>query len=278
MSKKIFLIGEVGINHNGSLSLAKKIILAAKKNGFDAVKFQKRNPEISVPDNKKDELKNTPWGTMTYLKYKKKIEFEKKEYDQIDKYCKKLKIDWFASPWDIDSLDFLKQYNLKYNKVPSAMLTNLDLLKAIAKEKKYTFISTGMSNMKQIETAINIFKKNKCKFAILHCVSSYPAKDKDLNLNMIKTLKDKFKCDVGYSGHEKSVNPSVYAAVLGARYIERHITIDRTLWGTDQSASLEINGMALLSELTSKIDILLGDGKKTFLPDEKLKLKSMKYW
>lgn len=276
--KKIFLIGEVGINHNGSLKLAKDIILAAKKFGFDAVKFQKRNPDVSVPDNIKKELKNTPWGLMTYLDYKKKVEFNKKEYDEIDKYCKKIKIDWFASPWDLDSVKFLRQYKLKYNKVPSAMLTNYKLLEEIAKGRKITFISTGMSKMKDIKNAVNIFKKNKCKFILLHCVSTYPAQEKDLNLKMILTLKKQFKCDIGYSGHEKSVNPSLYAAVLGANYIERHITIDRTLWGTDQSASLEVNGMALLGELSSKINLILGDGKKKFLKDEKKKLETMKYW
>lgn len=276
--KKIFLIGEVGINHNGSVALAKKIIFEAKKRGFNAVKFQKRNPDISVPDNKKEEIKSTPWGTITYLNYKKKIEFQKKEFDEINRYCKKIQIDWFASPWDLDSVKFLKQYKLKYNKVPSAMLTNHKLLNAIAKEKKITFISTGMSTMTDIRIAVNIFKKYKCKFVLLHCVSTYPAEEKDLNLKMILTLKNKFKCDIGYSGHEKSVNPSLYAAVLGAKYIERHITVDRTLWGTDQSASLELNGMSLLSELSSKINLILGDGQKRFLNDEKKKLKSMKYW
>ncbi len=276
--KKIFLIGEVGINHNGSLKLAKDIILAAKKFGFDAVKFQKRNPEISTPDNKKEDIRNTPWGSMSYLNYKKRIEFSEKQYIEIDKFCKKIDIEWFASAWDKDSVIFLRKFNLKYHKISSAMITNYELLDFIAKEKKTTFISTGMCKLIDVEKAVKIFKKNKCKHILMHCVSTYPAKEEDLNLNMIKTLKDKFKCDVGYSGHEKSVNPSLYAAVAGARYIERHITVDRTLWGTDQSASLELNGMALLSEMIKKIDNIMGDGKKKFLKEEKIKLSSQKYW
>ncbi len=276
--KKIFLIGEVGINHNGNLKLAKDIILAAKRFGFDAVKFQKRNPEISTPENKKDDIRNTPWGSMSYLNYKKKIEFSEKQYREIDKFCKKIDIEWFASAWDKDSVIFLRKFNLKYQKISSAMITNYKLIDFIAKEKKPTFISTGMCKLTDVEKVVKIFKKNKCKYILMHCVSTYPAKEEDLNLSMIKTLKKKFKCEVGYSGHEKSVNPSLYAAVVGARYIERHITVDRTLWGTDQSASLELNGMALLSEMVQKIDNIMGDGKKKFLKEEKIKLSSQKYW
>ncbi len=276
--KKIYIIGEIGINHNGSIKIAKKIISEAKKRGFDAVKFQKRNPDISTPNKKKYEIRNTPWGNLTYLDYKKKIEFEEKEFDEIDKYCKKINIDWFASAWDIDSLKFLKKYKIKFNKVASAMLKNIKLLEAISKQKKTTLISTGMSSMRDVEKAVKIFKKNKCKYILMHCVSSYPTKEEYLNLRMIDTLKKKFNCEVGYSGHEKSVTPSLYAAVLGATYIERHITIDRTMWGTDQSASLELNGMSLISEMLPKINKILGDGKKKILKDEKLKFLSQKYW
>ena len=276
--KKIYLIGEIGINHNGSVKIAKKIISEAKRRGFNAVKFQKRNPDISTPEKKKYEIRNTPWGNLTYLDYKKKIEFEKKEFDEIDKYCKKINIDWFASAWDIESLKFLKKYKIKFNKVASAMIKNVELLKAISKQKKTTLISTGMSSMKDVEKAVKIFKKNKCKFILMHCVSSYPTKEENLNLRMINTLKKKFGCEVGYSGHEKSVTPSLYAAVLGATIIERHITIDRTMWGTDQSASLELNGMSLISEMLPKINKILGDGKKKILKDEKLKFLSQKYW
>jgi len=276
--KKTFLIGEIGINHNGDIKLAKKIIEHAKKAGFDCVKFQKRNPEISTPSKKKNEKRFTPWGEMSYLDYKKKIEFSKVEYNEINRFCKKIKIDWFASAWDIDSLNFLKKYKLKYNKVPSAMLTNLELIEAIANQKKMTFISTGMSNYKILDKVIKIFKKKKCKFQLLHCVSTYPAKLKDLNLKMIEKLKKKYKSEIGYSGHEASVGPSVYACCLGATTIERHITIDRTLWGTDQASSLEKNGMISLVDMVRKFEICYGTGVKKFLKEEKIKLKDMKYW
>ncbi len=276
--KKIYLIGEIGINHNGSIKIAKKIINEAKKRGFDAVKFQKRNPDVSTPNKKKYEIRNTPWGNLTYLDYKKKIEFSEKEFDQINRYCKKINIDWFASAWDLDSLKFLKRYKTKYNKIASAMIKNIKLIEAVSKQKKTTLISTGMSSMKDVEKAVKIFKKNKCKFILMHCVSSYPTKEEDLNLRMIGTLKKKFNCEVGYSGHEKSVTPSLYAAVLGATFIERHITIDRTMWGTDQSASLELNGMSMIGEMLPKISKILGNGKKKLLKDEKLKFLSQKYW
>ncbi len=276
--KKILLIGEIGINHNGDINIAKKLIKNAKIAGFDAVKFQKRDPDITTPDSFKDQPRNTPWGNTTYFEYKKKIEFSKKHFDEIDKFCKKIKIQWFASPWDEKSNKFLKQYRLKYNKVASAMLTNTKLLDKIAKQKRYTFISTGMSTEKNIKDAINIFKRNKCKFMLMHCVSSYPAKDYQLNLNYIKTMKKKFKADVGYSGHEISVSPSLMAACLGAQAIERHITLDRTMWGTDQSASLELNGMKLLTELIRKFEECKGDGIKKFNSLEKKMLKKFKYW
>ena len=276
--KKIYLIGEIGINHNGNVKIAKKIISEAKKRGFDAVKFQKRNPDISTPNKKKYEIRNTPWGNITYLDYKKKIEFNEENFDQINKFCKEINIDWFASAWDLDSLKFLNKYKLKYNKVASAMIKNTKLLEAISKQKKKTLISTGMSTMKDVEKAVRIFRKNKCKFILMHCVSNYPTKEENLNLRMINTLKKKFNCEVGYSGHEKSVTPSLYAAVLGATFIERHITIDRTMWGTDQSASLELNGMSVIGEMLPKINKILGDGKKKFLKDEKIKFLSQKYW
>jgi len=276
--KKPFLIAEIGINHNSSVKLAKKLIDLAKNSGFDAVKFQKRNPDISTPESQKLKIRNTPWGDITYLAYKKKIEFGLKEYREIDKYCKKLKIIWFASAWDIESLNYLKKFKLKYNKVASAMLTNLDLVKAIAKEKKLTFISTGMSSMKDIQKSINIFKKNKCKFVLMHCVSQYPCPEEKLNLKMILTLKEKFKCDVGYSGHEKTVSPSIFAYFLGANYIERHITLDRSMWGTDQAASLSSDGMINLAKILKKSSITLGNGKKNISKEEKEMLKKFKYW
>ena len=273
-----FLIAEIGINHNRSIELAKKLIDLALKYKFDAVKFQKRNPDISTPKNQKNQMRETPWGYITYLEYKKKIEFNLKDFKEIDNYCKKKKIHWFASAWDIDSQKFLRGFNFKFNKIASAMLTNLDLLKEIAKEKRFTFISTGMSNLKDIERCVNIFKKNKCPYAILHCVSTYPCDEKDLNLKTIQTLKKKFKCQIGYSGHESSVSPSIIASMLGAEIIERHITLDRSMWGTDQSASLEEDGISQLTSVLNKIPLMIGTGiKKTSLEEKKM-LTKFKYW
>ena len=276
--KKPFLIAEVGINHNGSIVLAKKLIDLAKKYNFNAVKFQKREPEISTPEHQKSKVRNTPWGDISYLEYKKKIEFGLKEFKEIDNYCKKIKIDWFCSPWDIESLKFLKKFKTKYNKVASAMLTNLDLIELMAKEKKFTFISTGMSKMSDIIKAVNIFKKYNCNFVLMHCVSTYPCPEKDLNLNLILTLKKKFKCKIGYSGHEDSVSPSLAAWFLGADYIERHITLDRSMYGTDQAASLAEPGIRELTAVLSKFPIMFGDGKKNLGKDEKNLIAKFKYW
>ena len=199
--KRPFLIAEIGINHNGSVRLAKKLIDLAKKYNFDSVKFQKRDSDICVPKHQKDKMRTTPWGDMTYLEYRKKIEFGEREYKEIDQHCKRIKIDWFASVWDANSLKFMKKFNTKYNKVASAMLSNQVLLELIAKEKKLTFISTGMSNMRNINKAVKIFKKNKCDFVLMHCVSNYPCQEKDLNLNLIVTLRKKFKCKIGYENN-----------------------------------------------------------------------------
>ena len=276
--KKPILIAEIGINHNGSIELAKKMIDLASKYKMDVVKFQKRDPNICVPDKYKGLYRETPWGNMTYLEYKKKIEFGRKEFDVIDKYCKKKKIKWFASAWDIESQKFLKKYNSKYNKIASALVTNLKFLDFVAKEKKHTFISTGMTNLKDIKNAVKIFKKNKCDFTLMHCVSSYPAPEENLNLNTINTLRNKFKCSVGYSGHENSVSPSLYAFLLGASAIERHITLDRSMWGTDQSASLAEPGIKNLVELINKSQTILGNGIKTKSKEDKKLEKKFRYW
>ena len=276
--RKPFIIGEIGINHNGSIKLAKQLIDLAKESGFDAVKFQKRNPDISTPEIQKDKMRATPWGEMSYLQYKWKIEFGKKEFDIINNYCKKKNIIWFASAWDLESQKFLSKYKLKYNKIASAMLTNLKLLNSVAKEKKLTFISTGMSTLKDISVAIKIFKKYKCKFVLMHCVSTYPCPIDQLNLKTIVTLRNKFKCEVGYSGHEAEVSPSLFAYFLGATYIERHITLDRSMWGTDQSASLSETGMKNLSNILNKTSSIVGNGKKTITAQEKQLIKKFKYW
>ncbi len=276
--KKPTLIAEIGINHNGSIKLAKKLIDLAKENGFDYVKFQKRTPEISTPEYQKEIMRETPWGRISYLNYKKKIELSLEQYDQIDHYCKKKKIKWFVSCWDINSLNKMKKYKFDYHKVASAMITNYPLLNAIAKTKVKTIISTGMCSEKDVTKAVNIFKKHKCKFSLLHCVSTYPASEQDLNLNCINYLKKKYKCEIGYSGHETSVSPSILAYVLGATIIERHITLDRSMWGTDQSASLSEEGLRNLSKTINKLPKMLGNGKKKFLKDEKKIAQKLRYW
>jgi len=275
---QVFVIAEIGINHNGSLEIAKQLIRMAKECGCDAVKFQKRDVSVCIPFWKRNDTRETPWGKLTYFEYKKKLEFSREEYDAIDNYCKSLHIDWFASPWDINSLKFLRKYDLKYNKIASAMLTNIPLLNAVAKEGKFTFVSTGMSTMKNIERAVNIFRKYECPFALMHCVGTYPAKNDDLNLRMIPMLKKRFKCPVGYSDHSRGVLAASLAVALGACAIEKHITLDRTMFGTDQANSLEKRGLEILVRDVHSVSSMLGDGKKRLLDEEKLKLKDLKYW
>ena len=276
--KKPFLVAEIGINHNGSIEEAKKIIDLAKKYNFDCVKFQKRDLDICIPENQKQIMRETPWGYISYIDYKKKIELSESQYSDLLRYCKKINIGMFVSCWDTNSLYQMKKFNFKYNKVASAMITNIDLLKLIAKEKKKTFISTGMCNMKDIVQAVKIFKKYKCPFVLMHSISVYPCDEKLLNLNIIITLKKKFKCEVGYSGHETSVSPSITAYLLGADYIERHITLDRASWGTDQAASLSENGIEYLTSVLRGIPSMLGDGKKKYLKKEKKISKKQRYW
>ena len=276
--KKPFLVAEAGINHNGSISDAKKLIKLAKKYEFDAVKFQKRDLNVCIPEHQRKVMRETPWGYISYFEYKKKIEFSLKQYKELSFYAEKIGIDLFVSCWDINSLKQMKKLNLKYNKIASAMITNLEFLTEVAKEGKKTFISTGMCTMKDIEKAISIFKKFNCNFVLMHSISLYPCDESLLNLNLIRTLKNKFNCEIGYSGHESSVSPSIAAFLLGADYIERHITLDRASWGTDQAASLEEPGLNNLTTLLSKIPIMLGDGKKKFLTEEKKVSKKMRYW
>ena len=276
--KKPYLIAEIGINHNGSLKMAKKLIDLAVKHKFDAVKFQKRNPNVSTPEYLKNTLRHTPWGEITYLQYKNKIEFDLKEFREIDSYCKLKKINWFVSCWDIDSVNFMKNFKVKLHKVASAMITNKQLIEKISKQKIKTLISTGMCSLNDISNAIKIFKKNKCPYVIMHCVSQYPCPENILNLNLIPFYKKKFKCEVGYSGHESTVSPSTFAWILGATYIERHITIDRSLWGTDHAASLSEDGIRNLSNILLKAPNFFGSGKKIISSSEKKLLKKFKYW
>ena len=257
---KPYLIAEIGINHNGDLDITKKLIDNAVKAKFDAVKFQKRDLNIVYTKDLLDSARESPWGT-TQRDQKKGLEFEKKEYEQIDQYCKNVKIDWFASAWDINSLKFLDQYNLKYNKVASAMIVDQNFLKEIAKRKKHTFISTGMSSVEDIDNAVKTFKDSKCSFELMHCVSTYPMKAKDANLFTIQALKKKYECDVGYSGHENGVAVSLAAFSMNISSLERHITLDRTMYGSDQSASLELKGMINLTESLDKMLEAYGEEK-----------------
>ncbi len=263
----IFFIAEIGINHNGDLKICKDLIDLAVDAKCNAVKFQKRDINLVYKKDFLDGFRDSPWGK-TQRDQKKGLEFGKNEYDEINKYCKEKKIEWFASAWDLNSQKFLKQYNLKYNKIASAMIVNIELLKEVANEKKHTFISTGMSTLEDISKAIEIFKEVNCPFELMHCVSTYPMRDTDANLNTINTLRNIFKCDVGYSGHETGLAISYAAAALGITSLERHITLDRTMYGTDQAASLSPMGLKKLVGEIKKINLALGDGKKRILKEE----------
>ena len=260
--KKTYIIAEIGINHNGSLDVAKKLIDVASVAGCDAVKFQKRNPDVCVPEHQKGVMRDTPWGTMTYLDYKYKVEFEKKEYDEIDRYCKTQNIEWSASPWDLDSLKFLEQYDLPFIKMPSAMMTNESLMKAAARTRKRIIFSAGMSTLEETDKAVEWMKEESADFALLHCNSAYPAPLEDLNLSCIKTLRDRYGCEVGYSGHEFRLGTTVAAVYLGASILERHITLDRTMWGSDHLASVEPQGLIKLVRGVRELEIAYGDGVK----------------
>ena len=257
MIKKPILIAEIGINHNGDLSLAKKMIDAAVDANFDIVKFQKRDISLVYSEELLNSKRESPWGS-TQREQKEGLEFSEKEYLEIDNYCKLKKIRWFASAWDTKSLNFLDKFNLEFNKVASAMIVDLNFLEEVSKRKKHTFISTGMSSEENISTAVEIFKKNNCSFELMHCVSTYPMKVEDANLLTINALKNKYKCNVGYSGHENGVAVSLAAFMLGISSLERHITIDRTMYGSDQAASLEPKGMKNLTESIDKMHVALG--------------------
>lgn len=274
---KIKIIAEIGINHNGDIKLAKELIDVSVKAGCDIVKFQKRDIENVYSKTFLDSFRESPWGK-TQRDQKTGIELSEDDYIIINEYCLEKKIDWFASCWDTKSQILMRKFNLNYNKVASPMLVHTKLLEIIADEKKHTFISTGMSEEKDIEIAVNIFLKKNCSFELMHCVSSYPLNPIDANLNYIKTLKNKFKCNVGYSGHETGIGISIAAAALGISSLERHITLDRTMYGSDQAASIEPNGLNKLVEYVRSVEKSLGDGSKKFLDVEKknsLKLREI---
>ena len=267
--KKPYLIAEIGINHNGDIKIAKQLIKNAKDCGFDSVKFQKRTINIVYDEKTLDTPRESPWGKTT-REQKLGLEFEKQEYDEIDKYCKELNIDWFASAWDVESLKFLENYNLKYHKIASAMIVDHNFLNEVAKTHIHTFISTGMSSKKDIDDAVNIFRDNNCSFELMHCVSTYPMKIEDANLITINQLKDVYNCSVGYSGHENGVVVSVAATMLGISSLERHITLDRTMYGSDQSASLELTGMKNLSDSIDKALLAIGEKSLGKILDEEI--------
>ena len=293
---KVYIIAEIGINHQGDINIAKRLIDIAAASGCDAVKFQKRNPDICVPEEQKSKPRSWQGEDMTYLEYKYKIEFEKEEYDEIDRYCKQQNIAWSASPWDLDSLEFLAQYDIPFIKIPSAMITNEDLMFATKRTGKKVIISTGMSTFAEIERAISILKlpgdtaetlrpwnfdevkegKTACDFAVLHCNSTYPAPVDELNLSAIKTLKDRFKCEVGYSGHEMLLGTTVSSVLLGATILERHITLDRNMEGSDHSGSVTPHGLFKLVSGVRELEQAFGDGKITVTESEKSVRKKLR--
>ena len=256
----IFIIAEIGINHNGDLSIAKDLIDVAKETGCDAVKFQKRTIDLVYKKEFLDSPRESPWGT-TQREQKEGLEFGQKEYEMIDSYCKEVGIEWFASAWDVESQKKLRQFDLKYNKVASAMLVYRDLIEEIVSEKKHTFISTGMSTVEEIDKIVEVFQNANCPFELMHCVSTYPMADEDANLNAINTLRDRYKCNVGYSGHEVGLAISYAATAMGISSLERHITLDRAMYGSDQPASVEPNGLRQLIGAVRKIEKAMGSGE-----------------
>ena len=263
-----YFIGEIGINHNGDLQIAKRLIDAIYACGWDCAKFQKRNPDVCVPEEQKSKIRVTPWGEITYIEYKHKIEFQQAEYEYIDCYCKEKPIDWSASVWDLDSLNFLMNFDIPFIKIGSAMITNLELVEEAAKSKKTIIMSTGMSTIEEIDTAYDLIIKYGTIPVVMHTNSSYPTPPDELNLNLIPMYKRRYGCLVGYSGHEEDLEPTVIAVALGADIIERHITINHNLWGTDQKASLEVMGMDMLKKRANNVKTILGSDQKYVTPSE----------
>ena len=271
-------IAEIGINHNGDLNIAKEMIDISKDAGADIVKFQKRDIDTVYSKEILDTPRESPWGTTT-REQKYGLEFGAKEYDEIDTYCKKREIEWFASAWDLKSLEFLKKYKSKYNKIASAMIVDKNFLKTVALEKKHTFISTGMCELSDIDEAVKIFKENKCSFEIMHCISAYPFDENktSANLNLINFYKERYKCNIGYSGHEKGgLAITLAASGMGISSVERHITIDRSLYGSDQSASIEPAALRQLISGIRKVENAFNNNKKTMLDEEKSIAKKLR--
>ena len=259
---KAFIIAEVGINHNGDIDIAKKLIMAAKASGADAVKFQKRTIEKVYTNAELDKPRDSQWGK-TNREQKKGLEFGEKEYDIIDKLCKDVGIEWFISPWDLDSVDFMDKYNPRIWKIPSALITHKALCEKIAKQRKLTYISTGMSTIEEINAVVNIFTSNDCPFELLHCNAQYPlSEDERVNLRMVRTLRKYYNCKAGYSSHEAGIINPVAAVAIGASSIEKHITLDRSMYGSDQAASVEPGGFSRMVDYIRTVEKCMGDGIK----------------
>jgi len=263
----IYIIGEIGINHNGDLKIVKELIDITADAGADAVKFQKRTIDLVYTKEMLDSPRESPWGS-TQREQKEGLEFSFDDYQEIDNYCKEKSIDWFASAWDLESQKFLQQFDLKYNKIASAMTVYEPLLELVASEKKHTFISTGMCSIEEIDRAVEIFKDAECSFELMHCISTYPMKDENANLMVINTLRDRYNCNVGYSGHESGLAVSYGAAAMGITSLERHITLNRAMYGSDQAASIEPSGFKMLIGAVRKIESAMGDGRKVVLEEE----------
>ena len=262
-----YIIAEIGINHNGDIEIAENMIRAAKRAGVNAVKFQKRTPLLCVPPEERNKMRETPWGYITYLEYREHVEFGKEEYTRIDELCKSLDIDWFASVWDEEAIDFLEQFDPIAYKVPSAALTDTGLVDKLNATGRPIILSTGMSTIEEIRTSVSHFDMDR--LAITHATSAYPCKPEELNLRMVRTLANEFNCPIGYSGHETGLVPSAVAVGLGAKIIERHFTLDRAMWGTDQSASVEPGGMERLVKYIRVTEQALGDGVKKVYDSER---------
>ena len=277
MRNGVFVVAEIGINHNGNINVAKNLIDMAKKHGCDAVKFQKRTTHKVYTEEFLESPRESPWGT-TQRAQKEALEFGEKEFDEIDRYCKKIGIPWFASAWDEDSVIFLRKYNCPYNKIASAMITNKDVATEVAKEGKLTFISTGLSTLDEIDECVNIFVSYGCPYVIMHCVGIYPCPSDKLNLSAIHTLENRYGCEIGYSGHSSSIMDAVLAVVYGAKYIEKHITLDRAMYGSDQAASLEETGLERLMDYIKFAEVSRGNGKKIIIPEEWKVRNKLVYW
>ncbi len=270
-----YVIAEIGINHNGDLEIAKRMIDAAVHAGADAVKFQKRTPEVCTPLDQQKQMRETPWGYITYLDYRYKVEFSEEQYREIDRHCRERKIDWMVSVWDEPSVDFMEKFDTPAYKVPSASLTDHNLLKYARKTGKPIIISSGMSTMEQIKRGVDIVGAEN--LVIMHCTSTYPCEPEELNLKMIETLRREFPNNpIGYSGHEVGLVPSAVAVAFGACMVERHLTLDRAMWGSDQAASVEPGGFERLVKYIRVTEAALGDGVKKVYESEKGSLKKLR--